>query len=366
MVFKDNQEVVINEEAMYDKATYKNPVYIVLMHSGTPLANLIKKVTKDTFSHACIAFNSKLDPLYSFGQKGDRQQTGLGFSISSPHEKFFTHYKSFYSVFVMYVTDSAMAKIKERLSYFETNVNKFKYDILGLVDIFFGKASESHTFKWFCSRFVMDLINCAQTLSKVPSLWKPQDITQLENISIVNRGFDFYKYNEKITKHNEQLIKNGTYDEDKIAIGEYTLYDGEYISEEVKNPYESINMDSAFSRMKISDAVVRIYGNQIPQLGNVKITRDTLGYVWLDGNSTLVGILNMEEKDDGNKWITVIRLAKPYETDNLYSQMLQTAISNRATNIKISTKAQRMPMLLKKKGFKKYKTTQDFIYYEHQ
>ena len=64
-----DESVTINEEAIFSK-TQKNPVYIVLIHSGTPLANAIKKVTGDEFSHACISFNSKLDPLYSFGTKG--------------------------------------------------------------------------------------------------------------------------------------------------------------------------------------------------------------------------------------------------------------------------------------------------------
>ena len=41
---------------MYYNKDNKKAVYIVLMHSGTPLANIIKKVTNDEFSHACISF----------------------------------------------------------------------------------------------------------------------------------------------------------------------------------------------------------------------------------------------------------------------------------------------------------------------
>lgn len=68
--------IPIQEEYALEVAKYsdtsKYPVFVVLMHSGTILANIIKKVTNDQFSHACISFNSKLNPLYSFGRKKDR------------------------------------------------------------------------------------------------------------------------------------------------------------------------------------------------------------------------------------------------------------------------------------------------------
>ena len=71
MIFENNVE--ITEKAIYNKQC-KNPVYIVLMHTGTPLASAIKKIAGDQFSHACISFNSELDPLYSFGSKGDNHK----------------------------------------------------------------------------------------------------------------------------------------------------------------------------------------------------------------------------------------------------------------------------------------------------
>ena len=197
-----DESVTINEEAIFSKSQ-KNPVYIVLMHSGTPLANAIKKVTGDEFSHACISFNSKLDPLYSFGTKG-KGEKGIGFTINDPKDKFFTKFNSKYNVYVMYVTDNAYKSMKNRLSYFTNHKDTLKFDI------WFGKESEDHE-KWFCSRFVMEIISKAQELSKVPSLWKPSDITQLQNISLVNRGFDFFNYDYKVTDRHCNDIKKGKY-----------------------------------------------------------------------------------------------------------------------------------------------------------
>ena len=208
-----------NEEAIYNKDN-KKAVYIVLMHSGTPLANIIKKVTNDEFSHACISFNSKLDPLYSFGSKPDtmdRTHGSIGFVINNPSDSFFLRYKSNFRVYVMYVSNNAYQLMKERLEYFTKNKDNLKYDFRGLIDIYLGKDSEDHE-KYFCSRFVMEIINKGMELAKVPSLWRPNEIMSLSNISLVNQGTDFSEYNYRKTDKNCRMIKIGDYDERKILL----------------------------------------------------------------------------------------------------------------------------------------------------
>ncbi len=237
---------MIFEEAIFSNSQ-KNPVYIVLMHSGTPLANAIKKVTGDEFSHACISFNSKLDPLYSFGTKG-KGEKGIGFAVNDPKDKFFTKFNSKYSVYVMYVTDKAYKAMKNRLSYFNNHKDKLKYDFKGLFDIWLGKESEDHE-KWFCSRFVMEIISKAQELSKVPSLWKPNDIVQLQNISLVNRGFNFFNYDYKVTDKHCNAIKKGKYSPSDVIYEANTKYYNNYVTtgsecylyDEYKRIYEPYN-----------------------------------------------------------------------------------------------------------------------------
>ena len=68
MIF--DPQVQISEEAIFSK-DHKNPVYIVLSSGSSLFATAIKAVTKNEFSHAMIAFNFKLDPLYSFGTRPD-------------------------------------------------------------------------------------------------------------------------------------------------------------------------------------------------------------------------------------------------------------------------------------------------------
>ena len=313
--------IAINEEAIFDKEK-KNPVYLVLMHSGTALASAIKKVTGDDWSHACIAFNAKLDPLYSFGTKG-KGETGIGFSITHPTDDFFRTNVSNFVVYVMYVTNNAMRAMKERLQFFKDNADKLKYDLLGLFDIWFHRDSEDHEYKYFCSRFVMELIGKAQDLTKLPSLWKPQDITQLDNISLVNQGPDFFKYDKHITIRNEKIIKNGikesTFEEliDESVIEEKTNYTPLYF-------YHMCNKDADLSDGLIS--LEYMYKNGMTDLfiKNSDKYRDRLCNGWniypdkdpddLTAKEIYEGIKKFRGKD-GNKYIYFFKYP-PYKELN--------------------------------------------------
>lgn len=206
MIFEN--QIAINEEAIFSKDK-KNPVYIVLSSGSSLFAKGIKAVTRSEFSHAMISFNSKLDPLYSFGTKAGGK--GLGFVVNNPKDYVFDVEDAKYAVYVMFVTDKAKKAMKDALKFFIDNKDKLKYDFHGIADIWVGKTSDQRQGKWFCSRFVMFLISNATELSKAPSLWRPGDITKLENISLVNRGFNFYNYNYKVTEKHCNDIKKGKY-----------------------------------------------------------------------------------------------------------------------------------------------------------
>lgn len=204
MIFEPN--IQISEEAIFSK-DHKNPVFLVLSSGSSWFANAIKAVTKNEFSHAMISFNSKLDPLYSFGTRTDGK---LGFVINNPKDRVWDIEDCKYSVYVMYVTDKAKRAMKKRLDDFVSKEKDLKYSFKGILDIWRGKESEKDE-KWFCSRFVMEIISKAQNLAKVPSLWRPGDIEQLSNISLVNRGFNFYNYDYKVTDRHIKDIEKGTY-----------------------------------------------------------------------------------------------------------------------------------------------------------
>lgn len=214
--FLSVKESSIHEEAEYDKKN-KYPVYIVAMHSGTVLANVIQKVTNSEFSHACISFNSKLDPLYSFGTKNFGEYD-LGLVKQTPKAEFYKKYKAHYKVFVTFVDKNSYNNMKKRLQWFENNESKLKYDFIGLIKILFNKDTEKNTYKYFCSRFVSEILGIGKQLSKLPSLYNPQELADLDFVSLVNSGEDFFKYNFKITENNLKNIKRRIFD--KVLLGE--------------------------------------------------------------------------------------------------------------------------------------------------
>ena len=343
----------INEEAFFNKQ-FKNPVYIVLMHSGTPLANVIKKATGDEFSHACISFNSRLDPLYSFGSKGEGER-GTGFAVNKPTDKFFDKFAAKYSVYVMYVTDKAYKSMQNRLQYFVQNKDKLKYDLKGLIDIWFGNDSEDHE-KWFCSRFVMEIISKAQNLTKVPSLWKPNDITQLDNISLVNRGFNFYNYDYRLTEKHCSEIKHHTYNVSDV------LYEGISISAAGDMGSKKTDSLSQYSRMTLSDAAVRVYSGEYPRLRHIRITNKTKGFIWTEG-SDVVAIVNVEEKDDDTKWIQALEVFGKCKGKGLSKQVLDVAVKQLgATRLSVAKNNDIALHVYKSYGFKIDKTT-DSMYF---
>lgn len=202
-----NSVIDIIEEGANYSSKNKYPVYILLMHSGSTLANIIQNVTHDTFSHACIAFNAALDPFYSFGTKVFKKFDN-GLTIQNTQNEFWKHLKSYYNVYVMYVTKEQIDKMKKRLDWFVEHEKKLKYGLADLVAVAMKIPTEFRK-KWFCSRFVMEIIGQGIKLDKVPSLWRPQEIAELDNITLVNSGMDLLHYNPKITENNEKLIKQG-------------------------------------------------------------------------------------------------------------------------------------------------------------
>ena len=505
MIF--DPQVQISEEAIFSK-DHKNPVYIVLSSGSSLFATAIKAVTNNEFSHAMIAFNAKLDPLYSFGTRPDGK---LGFVINNPKDRVWDIEDCKFSVYVMYVTNSAKRAMKKRLNDFISKEKDLKYDFKGILDIWRGKDSESHN-KWFCSRFVMEIISKAQNLSKVPSLWRPGDIEQLSNISLVNRGFNFYNYNPKVTERHCKDIEKGTYDPGDVIyeyssnpfVGYITSGNEDWLRDEYRKRYahhyykipgvgfptsedeysevkkaavnaakkyykfkpsdsnrdypfkfynildiekekyikmindnvpgaqklqanfyhcnfedgkrrisiiliatsdhiyamylllpnsvllrfnyngvmfqeqviirelsSSVEKDfsskkdmslSQYTKVRFTDAIIQVYGQNYPSLRHIRINNRTKGYIWLN-DKQVVGYINVEEKDDDYKWIQAFEIYAPYKGHGLSKQILGIAVKELgATNLSVSKNNEVAIKLYKSYGFSTYKST-DSMYF---
>lgn len=307
----------INEEAIYDDKN-KYPIFITLMHSGTPLANVIKKFTKDEFSHACISFNHYLDPMYSFGSK---KVGGLDLGLVSQNHNadFYKKYKSFYKVYVMFVDKEAYDRMQDRLEWFKRNNKKLKYDLFGLLQIAAGMDTEYKTYKYFCSRFVAELIGYGKELDKLPSLYKPQDLKDLYYISLVNGGTDFSKYNADITEKNLENIKNGDYDDTVFSEEAYGTiasampvdrpYDPDkvYVINYIRNnTFTGKENETALCKDLMSDIVIQDKDKKIKRISMDEFKEMTLSHEMYryEGSLTYNQILEYVKNND--VWISDI------------------------------------------------------------
>ena len=139
----------LNEQAVYDEE-HTMPIFIVLMHSGTNFANLIKKATREPFSHAAISLNPTLEPIYEF----DR----IGFHATSRTSQFFEdHPDANFAVYVVFLTKKEYMTIVKSIDYFMRNKDRMTYDTAGAV-LAFMHINSQRKYSYFCSSFVAKLL----------------------------------------------------------------------------------------------------------------------------------------------------------------------------------------------------------------
>ena len=200
------------------------PVYIILHHSGTPMSNIVRFATGAEYSHTCISFNAELSPHYTFGSKkltsNVLNPNDVGLTIMNPTDPFFKHYRCKYAVYVMYVNKRQYEAMQKCLQYFVDRKDNLRYGWFDAIFAWMGISSEKSE-KYFCTKFVAKVIDAGYKIGKASSLWMPSDFQALQNISLVNKGDDFYRYNGTITRLNEEYIKKRDFDGIKFRLREF-------------------------------------------------------------------------------------------------------------------------------------------------
>lgn len=257
------------------------PVYVVVMHTGSVVSTVIKKATGDLYSHASISFDPSLTNMYSFGNKRIKGKTfANGFKKEDIHNEFFSSRNIPYAMYMVPVTKEELVAMKKRLDYFVTNENKFSFDMIGLVKIFFGIADNPEN-RYFCSRFVMDVLNAgrpADPYTQEESLVKPQDLAETNFARYVMGGY-LKDYNPKTCAYlTKKLLAEEEVKRRKIkgVIGETVdtaVYDINY-----NNPWIDHILRYQFTRMdeSIVDPFIRYLQSfkvRIDANGDILVTR---------------------------------------------------------------------------------------------
>ena len=202
----------------------EHPVLVVLTTGDNPLSNLIKKATGDAFTHSSISFNTDLNPMYSFGEKNGgtskisgKERSSLGFVRTYPTDELWHTDKEKvpYSIYGTLVSFDVYNKMKNRLDFFLRNQFDLRYSFKQLINVKLNIKSHSQA-KWFCSRFVADILNAGNKLPKDPSLYRPQSFVDMSGMHYLASGDSIEKYDKRPV---EEGLKDLSYNMKQDLIG---------------------------------------------------------------------------------------------------------------------------------------------------
>ena len=183
-------------------------IYLILTHTGTTLSTIIKCYTKDEFSHVSIALDKELNTMYSFGRLRPNNPFIGGFVHEGIDFGTFKRFKNTQSeIYSLEIADNKYEKIKEEIKEFESNKEKYKFNIIGLFAVSINKKIH-YKDTFYCAEFVKYLFEKVKIDNNLPDIIRPQDFKKLKDIELVYSGkLKDYKKNEltdKITLIEEE------------------------------------------------------------------------------------------------------------------------------------------------------------------
>ena len=186
-------------------------IYIILTHTGTTLSKIIKKYTKDEFSHVSISLDVKLENMYSFGRLNPYNPFIGGFVHEYINKG---TYKRFYNtkakMYSLEVDELQYDKLKRIINDIEIENEKerYKFNILGLLAVGFNKKISIKR-SFYCAEFVKYVMEKSGININLPDIIKPEDFKKIDGLKLIYDGLlRKYKYkNEGIKdKIREKLL----------------------------------------------------------------------------------------------------------------------------------------------------------------
>lgn len=194
-MLESNDIIIESSSAMrrqYDeKRLY--PVYIVLSYNDTLFGNIIRKVTKSTFTHAGIALDSDLKKIYTF--KYDTGTHEDGARVEDLSWYLFKSKDAIISVFTFFVGPRVYKLIKDKIEFFMNNADNTKYSFTNIVNILLNRslANDPMNMSMVCSQFVDTILRVANVnlVNKTSNLVIPQDF-YIDNNPKVYKVYEGY------------------------------------------------------------------------------------------------------------------------------------------------------------------------------
>lgn len=196
-----------------DISAYKNgktykPVFVVLASTYTPAGVIIRNVTGQPYTHACISLDTTMDNLATFNAFiSDGSKRGGGFT---PSESFkfggYTDERCTYAIYMYLAQQDEYMTIDQLINQFKDNADKFKYSFRGCIDYLFNRTNKRYSGEYFCSEFVADILKNAnpKLVDKNPHVYSPGDFVNNRKLRFVISGkcvdYDAHKTDLKVAK----------------------------------------------------------------------------------------------------------------------------------------------------------------------
>ena len=204
------------------------PIFIVLSFTGTPFGKLITKYQHCKFSHAALSLDSKLNTLYTFNMRMDKEEiekNGKTIVKSRPAGGAdIEHLKDYYDVstggdadicvMCIFVTQEAKRAVKQTIDKIFANIDKTRYALSNVLNIVVNRAIDTtDSLKMICSQFVDNVLKMANIdiTHKSSNLVSPNDFAKLPSTnSHVFVLFEGKKdqYNSRVVDNKVRYIKN--------------------------------------------------------------------------------------------------------------------------------------------------------------
>lgn len=163
-------------------------IYIILTHTGTVLSRIIKKFTKDEFSHISIALDKELKEMYSFGRLNPYNPFWAGFVHESIKSGTFKRFKRTETkIYSLEITEEEYNKIKKIIYDMKNRKERLKFNIIGLFAVGFNKKIKFKN-SFYCAEFVKYVLEESGVKNNLPELIRPENFKKLKNIELIYKG----------------------------------------------------------------------------------------------------------------------------------------------------------------------------------
>lgn len=168
----------------------RKTVYVLLTDTGTLLTKIIKWYTNAPYNHVSIAFDEKLDEVYSFGRKYPRTPLFAGFIRE---DVYFGTYRYFHNTRCVLskieVSSEEYIRIRNVIQDFKNNKELYSYHLMGLVGVAVRRPIQQRN-KYFCSHFVAEVFERSglNLWNLPPALVTPNDFLMHPRFELVYEG----------------------------------------------------------------------------------------------------------------------------------------------------------------------------------